>query len=115
MARRKVNDSAETTAETSESAAATAVQEGAEAGSKVANTVIPALGNIVSKSLYSGCYAVSFGVTFTAVAVAKVLPLNNVIGRGLQDGAHDAIERLEKPADAAVEVPAETTAAGATA
>jgi hypothetical protein len=79
-----------------EETVANAVKEGAEAGSKAAKSFMPNIGDLLSKSVYGSCYGVSYAVTFAAVAVAKILPLDNVVGEGFHDGAQDATDRVEK-------------------
>jgi len=81
-----------------EETVASAVKEGAEAGSQAARNFIPAIGDVLSKTVYNGCYGVSYAVTFAAVGISKMLPLDNMAGKGFHDGAQDAVVRVDKMA-----------------
>ena len=78
---------------------ADAVKEGAADATKTAAAVLPGIGKILSKSIYNGCYYISFGVTFSALTVAKLLPVDNTAGRGLHDGAEAAKETITRRAE----------------
>lgn len=112
---------AESSEEKSLESVADAVKEGAEDATKAASTVLPVVGKILSKTVYSGCYYISFGVTFGALTVGKFMPINNIVGRGLHDGAEAAKETISKraelpdPESTIIEVTAEQTEASASA
>jgi hypothetical protein len=78
---------------------AVAVREGVEDATEAASTVLPAIGKTLTNTVYSGCYYLAFGVTFSALTVAKLLPVDTLVGRGLHDGAEAAKERISRQAD----------------
>lgn len=104
-------DAVETTVEvvesTSLSSVGEAVKEGAADAAQGVNTVLPAVGKFLSKALYDGCYYAAYGVTFGALTVAKLIPTDNALVHGIQDGAEaaaaDVQKRQETVAEAAVE------------
>lgn len=49
----------------------------------------------VSVGAYYTAYGLSYGVVFTGVFLKELLPLNNPIRRGLEDGAVAAIDAAE--------------------
>jgi hypothetical protein len=51
-------------------------------------------GNFVSRTIYTASYAVSYGVVFPVMMVARVVPSDNVLVHGLADGAQAARERV---------------------
>jgi hypothetical protein len=111
----------EFTEENSLERVANAVKEGAADANKAASTVLPAIGKILSKTVYNGCYYISFGVTFSALTVGRLLPRDNIAGRGLHDGALAAKEKvgrlgeLPEAESTIIEVAAEQTEASASA
>ena len=58
----------------------------AETGSEMVETI--------SGMIYSGSYALAYGVVYAAVFVAQSLPHENAVMRGLRDGGRDAAEEL---------------------
>jgi hypothetical protein len=51
--------------------------------------------NGVSVGAYYTAYGVSYGFVFTGVFLKELLPINNPIRRGLEDGAVAAIDAVE--------------------
>jgi hypothetical protein len=49
----------------------------------------------VSVGAYYSAYGISYGFVFTGVFIKELLPLNNPIRRGLEDGAVAAIDAAE--------------------
>ncbi len=94
----------ESTEEKSLESVTDAVKEGVADATKTVNTVLPAIGKVVSKTVYNGCYYISFGVTFSALTVGKLLPIDNVVGRGLHDGAEAAKDTITRRAEEVAEV-----------
>ena len=77
----------------SEAAEATAAPSAAE--------VLPALGKHLGKAVYGIFYYASYGVVFTALMTARIVPMNNLIGRAIKEGAlaaESAAKALDKPA-----------------
>ena len=69
--------------------------------------------------VYRAAYGVSFGVVFTAVFLVELLPENNVVRRGLEDGAEAGFDSAVAKAEAGrakrrayIEKPAEAEHAG---
>ena len=50
---------------------------------------------LVSKTVYSVCYYVSYGVVFPSLWVASLIPTDNAMGHGLSDGATAAREKVD--------------------
>ncbi len=73
--------------------------------------MMPAIGEFLSRLTYTTCYAVSYGVVFPTLLVARAVPKDNAVVNGLVDGARaarDAIEgrnRESVPASAGSEHP----------
>lgn len=75
---------------------AEAVKEGAADAAQDASTVSSSIGKYVTKAVHGGCYYVAYGVTFSSLMVAKLIPTNNALVQGLQDGAKAAVEDVKK-------------------
>ena len=48
---------------------------------------IPAIGQFVSRVVYTSCYGLSYGMVFPVMAVIHMVPKNNAMVHGLVDGA----------------------------
>jgi hypothetical protein len=92
-------------------AAVKAAKEGAEDARMTAADALPAAGQMLSRLVYNTCYAVSYGVVFPSVLVARSIPANNAAVHGFIDGAHAAIDMVRemKSRSADGETGAETT------
>jgi hypothetical protein len=81
-----------------------AARDGAADAQERVSQMMPAVGGFVSRLTYTTCYAVSYGVVFPTLLVARAVPKDNAIVNGLVDGARaarDAIEaRQSEPATA---------------
>lgn len=77
-----------------------AVKEGASDAAAAATNVMPAIGEAIAKTVYGACYYVSFGVTFAALSVAKLIPSGSAAAKGLHDGAEAAKEAASRPLEA---------------
>jgi|SRR5579875_1880377 len=86
-----------------------AVKDGAADAQDKVNEMMPAIGGFLSRLTYTTCYAVSYGVVFPTLLVARAVPKDNAIVNGLVDGARaarDAIEgRYQEPAVASSAAP----------
>jgi hypothetical protein len=69
----------------SEHAAPTA-ETAAEAGSDMLQTI--------SRMIYSGSYALAYGVVYATVLVAQSLPQENPVMHGFRDGGQAAMDEL---------------------
>jgi hypothetical protein len=77
-----------------------------EAGSLVetAPGALQAGADMLSRMIYTGCYALAYGVVYSAVFVAQSLPQQNPFMHGFRDGGKAAVDELGTPtAVAAVE------------
>ena len=72
-----------------------AAKDGAADAQQRVNEVIPAIGGFLSRLTYTTCYAVSYGVVFPTLFVARAMPKDNAFVNGLADGARAAREALE--------------------
>ncbi len=79
----------------------TAAQRGAADATEAANQAWTATGRIVGRFVYNTCYTISYGVVFPSVLLARSIPVNNEVVRGLIDGAQAArhkVDELYRPA-----------------
>ena len=86
----------ESTEPTSTNIVVESVRAGASAAQEAVADLLPTVGNNLRKLAYNGFYYVSFGVTFSALTVANLLPTDNVMGQALADGAAAARESFRK-------------------
>jgi hypothetical protein len=77
-------------------AAVMATKEGAEKARALAEGALPASSEMLSKAVYNTCYAISFGVVFPSVFLARTFPKNNAVAHGLSDGAQAAIDMVNE-------------------
>ena len=72
--------------------------EGLETGEgpSFVSQFLPAIGDSVTKTVYGTFYYASFGVVFSALMVARLIPMNNIMERAIKDGAADAKQAKEK-------------------
>ena len=63
------------------------MKSGASAAQEAAAKFVPAVGENIRKAAYKGIYYVSFGATFSALVVAKLVPADSFVGHALIDGA----------------------------
>lgn len=82
-----------------------AAKDGAADAQHRVNEALPAIGGFVSRLTYTTCYAVSYGVVFPSLLIARAVPKENAIVHGIVDGARaarDAVggrEAAGEPAD----------------
>jgi hypothetical protein len=77
-------------------AAVKTAKEGAEELRATASDALPAAGQMLSRVLYKTCYAISYGVVFPSVMIARSVPKDNAAVHGLIDGAHAAIDMVDE-------------------
>jgi hypothetical protein len=94
-------------------AAVRAAKEGAEDARTTAVEALPAAGHMLSRLVYNSCYAISYGVVFPTVFVARSLPANNAAVHGFVDGAHAAVDMVREMKHKAAAGEAQAAAAGA--
>jgi hypothetical protein len=71
-----------------------AAKDGAADAQVRVSEMMPAIGEFLSRLTYTTCYAVSYGVVFPSLIVARAVPKDNAIVNGLVDGARAAREAL---------------------
>jgi len=71
-----------------------AAKDGAADAQERVTEMMPAIGGFVSRLTYTTCYAVSYGVVFPSLLVARAVPRENAIVHGLVDGARAARDAI---------------------
>lgn len=77
-----------------------AAKDGAADAQERVNEAMPAIGEFVSRLTYTTCYAVSYGVVFPSLLIARAVPKENAIVNGFVDGARAARDAIGSRADA---------------
>ena len=77
-------------------AAVKAVKDGAEEGRAAAADALPAASQFMSRAVYKTCYALSYGVVFPSLLLARSIPKNNAAAHGFIDGAHAAVDMVNE-------------------
>lgn len=49
--------------------------------------ILPAVGQHLGKAAYGVVYYTTYGVVYSALSVARVVPVDNVVGRAIKEGA----------------------------
>jgi hypothetical protein len=75
--------------------AAKRAKTGAADATAAAQNAVPAAGRFLSWCVYNASYAVSYGVVFPAVFIAKSVPANNALVHGFVDGARAATDTID--------------------
>jgi hypothetical protein len=87
--------------------AARGVRQGASDAREAAARTWDATSLFVSRFVYTTCYTVSYGVVFPTALLARSVPRENVLVRGLVDGARAAVQHVDElrgvPAGSGVE------------
>jgi len=89
------NDPLKSVADTLDSAVQ-AAKGGVEDLRLTASGALPAIGSFLSGATFKTCYAVSYGVVFSTVLVARAIPKENAAVHGLIDGARAAIDMVNE-------------------
>ena len=71
-----------------------AAKDGAADAQERVTEMMPAIGGFVSRLTYTTCYAVSYGVVFPTLLVARAVPKDNAIVNGFVDGARAARDAI---------------------
>jgi hypothetical protein len=72
-----------------------AAKDGAADAQQRVSEVVPVVGGFLSRLTYTACYAVSYGVVFPTLLVARAVPKENALVDGLIDGARAARAAIE--------------------
>ena len=76
--------------------AAERFEEGASNARESAKHAAGSAKKAIHTGLYNGSYGLSYGLVYATVFLTELLPKDNVIRRGLEEGADAAIEAHEK-------------------
>jgi hypothetical protein len=71
-----------------------AAKDGAVDAQARVSEMMPAIGGFISRLTYTTCYAVSYGVVFPTLLIARTVPKDNAIVNGFADGARAARDAL---------------------
>ena len=66
------------------------VKSGATKAEGAINSIVPAVGGNLRTVAYNGIFYISFGVTFGALVVARLVPADSFVGKAIADGAEAA-------------------------
>jgi hypothetical protein len=76
-------------------AAVEAAKQGAIKAGETATGLAPVAGQAISTAVYKTSYAISYGLVFPALLIARTVPANNAFVHGLVDGARAAIDTVK--------------------
>ena len=77
-----------------------AAQTGAADAVEAARRFLPVAREFMGQAGYRSGYALSYGVVFPAILIARVFPAENPVAYGLADGARAALDLARKSRDA---------------
>jgi len=77
-----------------------AAQNGASDAVEAARQFLPVARQFLDRAGYNSAYALSYGVVFPAVLLARIFPANNPVAYGLADGARAGLDLARKSRDA---------------
>ncbi len=72
-----------------------AARDGAADARATVDRAIPAIAEFTSRLVYTTSYAISYGVVFPALMVARAIPRDKALVHGLVDGARAATEMVD--------------------
>jgi len=81
------SETIETAGKTRTEVTAAAAQNEVPSAAATPFDFIPAIGQALSKAVYTPFYYASFGIVFAVVKIARWIPTDNVMGHGMHDGA----------------------------
>jgi hypothetical protein len=73
-----------------------AAKDGAADATSAVQKAIPAASRFLSRFVYTTSYTFSYGVVFPAVLIARSIPSDNALVRGLIDGARAASDTVDQ-------------------
>jgi hypothetical protein len=76
-------------------AAVKAAKDGVEEARATVAEAVPAASDTLSRMAYKSSYAISYGVVFASLFVARSIPKNNAIVNGFIDGAQAATDMVK--------------------
>lgn len=77
-------------------AAVEAAKEGVADARESAEKALPVASGMMAKFAYNACYALSYGVVFPSVLLARSVPQDNALVHGLIDGARAAMDMVDE-------------------
>jgi hypothetical protein len=80
-------------------AALSAARNGASDAVEAARQFLPVARQFVDRAGYNSAYALSYGVVFPAVFLARIFPADNPVAYGLADGARAGLDLARKSRD----------------
>jgi hypothetical protein len=88
-----------------------AARDGAADAREAAERTWAAASLFASRLVYTASYSIAYGVTYPTMLAAQAIPKDNALVRGLVDGAHAALEKVDAlhepaPADSPAAAPA---------
>lgn len=72
-----------------------AIKQGVADAKQAAAEAAPVVTDYVAKALYGTCYYSAYAVTFSALLLAKLIPSESAVARGLHDGADTATREFK--------------------
>jgi hypothetical protein len=72
-----------------------AIMHGAHDAQERVSGALPAIGQFMSRMVYTSCYGLSYGVVFPVMMVVRLVPKENAMVHGFVDGAIAAREQVE--------------------
>jgi hypothetical protein len=63
------------------------IKEGAAAARQAATKIVSAPSRLFDSALYGASYGIAYGAVFTSLVIAKMLPANSLVAKGLHEGA----------------------------
>jgi len=73
-----------------------AVSRGAADATEASTHLLASAGKVAEELVYGACYGVAFGVTFAALAVGRLIPVQSLFGRAVSDGVNAAREAMQR-------------------
>jgi hypothetical protein len=73
-----------------------AAKDGAADARATVEKALPVASRFISRSVYASSYTLSYGVVFPVALIAKSIPANNAVVRGLVDGARAAADMVDQ-------------------
>lgn len=90
-------------AESGHRSLAHAVRAGAEDARKTVDAMVPAFGKALRACVYKGFYGLSYGATYGALTVGRLIPRDSAVAKALHDGTSAATRDFNARQEAAAE------------
>ncbi len=73
-----------------------AAKDGTADAKATVEKAFPIVSRFLSRSVYTTCYTISYGVVFPTILIARSIPANNTVVHGFLDGARAAIDMVDQ-------------------